>query len=389
MKIAFIGQKGIPAKSGGVEKHVEKLSARLAALGHDVTVYVRPHYTDPALTEWGGVRLVSIPSIRTKHLDAISHTFFSTMHAMFSDYDVIHYQSIGPSTLSFIPRVLKHTARVVATFHSRDYFHAKWNRLAKMFLLFAERLTCTIPEATIVVSRGMAEYARSRYGVEGVYIPNGAEGEKVETTEFLRAFGLKENRYVLTVSRLIRHKGIHYLVKAFQELEDTGKLPNNFKLVIVGTHAETPEYEQYLKTMSAGRENILFLGEQTGQALAELFSHAALFVQPSEDEGLSIALLEAMSYGLPVVASDIDGNHEALDGAGAYFEPKDVEGLKSEMAALLARPDEMKLLGSLARVRAQGSYSWEAIARQTADVYEEAIRNHNQNFYAVRSKRNA
>ena len=386
MKIAFIGQKGIPAKSGGVEKHVEKLAERLVSLGHEVVVYTRPHYTDPTLALWRGVRLVSIPSIHTKHLDAITHTFLATMHALFQEYDVIHYQSIGPSTLSFIPRLFKRSAVVIATFHSRDYFHRKWNWFAKQFLLFAEKLTCTLPERTIAISRGMTDYAQARYGSESVFIPNGAEGNPVATTEFLRSFGLKEKRYVLVVSRLVGHKGIHYLLKAFQDLEDTGKLPNNFKLAVVGAHAETPEYETYLKTMSAGRENILFLGEQTGTALAELFSHAAIFVQPSEDEGLSIALLEAMSYGLPIIASDIDGNEEALGGAGVYFETKNVESLKSELASLINRPEEMELFGKLARGRAQSVYGWESIARQTAEVYAEALRLRTRKPYGVSRK---
>lgn len=389
MKIALIGQKGIPAKSGGVEKHVEKLAERLAALGHEVTVYARPHYTDKSLREWQGVRLVSLPSIRTKHLDAITHSFVATMHALFQDYDVIHYQSIGPSTLAFIPRIFKRSSLVIATFHSRDYFHKKWGSFAKWFLHRAENLTCTVPEKTIAISRGIVEYARERYGTDVLYIPNGAEGEPVRTTDFLPAFGLREKRYILAVSRLVEHKGIHYLVKAFQDLEDTGKLPNNLKLVIVGTHAETPEYEAYLKTMSAGRDNILFLGEQTGTALAELFSHAAVFVQPSEDEGLSIALLEAMSYGLPIVASDISGNEEALGGAGVYFETKSIESLKNELAALINRPEEMEVFGKLARGRAQNVYGWESIARQTVEVYEDALRDRAHKTYGLRNKKNA
>jgi len=387
MKIAFIGQKGIPARSGGVETHVEKLAERLASLGHEVTVYTRPHYADPLCSQWHGVRLVSLPSIHTKHLDAITHTLVATVHALFQGYDVIHYQSIGPSTLSFIPRMFKRRTLVVATFHSRDYFHKKWNWFAKKFLLFAERMTCTLPEKTITVSRGMVEYAKARYGVEPVFIPNGAEGDPVATTDALRSFGLKEQRYVLVVSRLVEHKGVHYLVKAFQDLADTGKLPNNMKLAVVGTHAETPEYEAYLKTMSAGREDVLFLGEQTGVALAELFSHAAIFVQPSEDEGLSIALLEAMSYGLPIIASDIEGNEEALGGAGVYFEAKNVESLKSELASLINRPEEMTLFGKLARGRAQNVYGWESIARQTVEAYEEAFRE--REVCGIGNRRNA
>src|SRR3990170_1869771 len=132
MKIAFIGQKGIPALSGGVEKHVEKLATRLAASGQEVFVYVRSHYTDPSLTEYAGVKLIHLPTLRTKHLDAISHTFFATMHALFQNYDVVHYHSIGPSVLSILPRVFRPGMQVVATFHTRDYFHKKWGWFVRM-----------------------------------------------------------------------------------------------------------------------------------------------------------------------------------------------------------------------------------------------------------------
>lgn len=372
MKIALIGQKGLPAKSGGVEKHVERLAAELVAEGHEVTAYVRPHYSDPEIREWQGVRLVPVFGIRTKHLDAITHTFSATVHALFGGYDVIHFHSIGPSTLSFLPKFFCRKTAVVATFHSRDYFHAKWGRFARWCLRLSERFACRVPDRTIAISRGMTEYAADTYQAEAEYIPNGADGERTESVDYLHPFGLREERYVLSVSRLVRHKGIHYLIEAFKNLEDTGKLPNNFKLAIVGTHAETPEYERDLREMSEGRESIVFLGEQTGQALRELFSHAAVFVQPSEDEGLSIALLEAMSYGLPVIASDISGNREALERAGHFFLNRDVDDLAAKLAYLLNRPDERKMYGRLARERVKAEYSWESIARKTLSVYEEA-----------------
>jgi len=383
MRIAFIGQKGIPAKSGGVETHVEHLAARLAALGHEVTVYSRPRYADPSIREWHGVRIVSLPSIRTKHLDAISHSLIATAHALFGRYDVIHYQSIGPSTLAFIPRLLLRGTAVVATFHSRDYFHGKWGSFAKACLRFAERMTCIIPHRTVTVSRGMEAYARKRYGRTLDYIPNGAEAVPALLNDMLATFGLKEQRYVLAVSRLVAHKGLHFLIRAFLELEDTGRLPNNFKLAIVGTHAETPGYERHIRKMSEGRDSVLFLGEQKGEALAELFSNAAVFVQPSEDEGLSIALLEAMSYGLPIVASRISGNEEALGETGTYFEPTDVEALKAGLAKLLNRPDMMKEYGRLARERAEIRYGWEAITDRTVELYEETIRLRNGKRYGI------
>ncbi len=388
MRIAFIGQKGIPAVSGGVERHVEKLSTRLAAQGHEVFVYVRSHYTDPQLAEYDGVKLVHIPSIRTKHLDAISHAFLSTVHVLFQNYDVVHYQSIGPSVLSIIPRIFRPGMRVIATFHSRDYFHKKWGLFARLCLRFGERATCSFPERTIAISETLTAHAKRAYGCDAVFIPNGAEVDHEADPALLRKFGLRPERYILSVSRLVQHKGIHYLIKAFRELEDLNKLPNNTKLVIVGTHAETPEYEQYLKVMAEGHPNILLVGEQKGKELAALFAHAALFVQPSEDEGLSIALLEAMNYGLPAIVSDIPANMEAVRGdAGISFKSEDVEDLKRQLAYYMNRLEEAAIIGRVARERAEERYSWDAIALQTEEVYQELVMNGGAKRYAhVRTK---
>ncbi len=377
MKIAFIGQKGIPAISGGVEKHVEQLAVHLASFGHEVTAYTRPAYTDRGLREWRGVKLVSLPSIRTKHLDAISHTLVATLHALFQGYDVLHYHSIGPSTLAFLPRMLRPGMRVIATFHTQDYFHKKWGWFARICLRIAEYLTCAVPEQTIVISETLLAYAQKTYGKHFTFIPNGAEITYEPDTASLNQWGIRPKRYILSVSRLVEHKGIHYLIKAFRELERRNKIPNNFKLVIVGTHAYTQEYEKYLKVLSAGTNNIIFTGELSGKDLAALFSHASLFVQPSEEEGLSLALLEAMAYGLLAIVSDIPANMEAIkNDAGTSFESKNAEALTKKLAYYINRPQEAEAIGIVAKKRAEQHYSWDAIAHRTLEVYEDALHQH-------------
>jgi len=381
MKIAFIGQKGIPAIAGGVEKHVEKLAGRLVAQGHEVTVYVREHYTPRTQTVFEGVNLVHVPSINTKHLDAITHTLSATVHALFQPYDVIHFQSIGPSILSFLPRIFKPRTRVVATFHSRDYTHKKWGFLARTFLHVAEYITCSVPERTIVSSETLIDYAKKSYGRDVSFIPSGAEVAFEPDTEALNAFGLRPKRYILAVHRLVPHKGTHYLIKAFKELEDTNKLPNNFKLVVVGAHANTEEYESFLKLLARGRNNILLVGEQTGKVLETLYSHAYLYVQPSEQEGLSLALLEAMGHGLLPIVSDIAPHKEAVANTGALFPVKNIDGLKKELAYFMNRSDEVAALGRLAQERVREYYSWDAITKKTIDVYRDVVGSYPKEHY--------
>lgn len=373
MRIAFIGQKGIPNTSGGVETHVEEIAVRMAEKGHDVFVYARSHYTDKKLMKYKKVNIVHIPTIQTKHLDAISHTFFSSIHALFCNYDIVHYHAIGPNLLNWITKIFNPKAALISTFHCQDYFHQKWGSFAKTSLKIGEYMTCRVPDATIAVSKSIGELAKIKYKSNSIVIPNGADVKHTSSTKHISQWGLKDRNYIVSVGRLIKHKGIHYLIEAFKKLEDTSRLPNNFKLVIVGEGFHTDDYVKYLKTISTGRENIIFTGKQTGEALRELFSHAYLFVQPSEAEGLSISLLEAMGYGLAPLVSDIKENLEPIGDCGFSFKSRNVEDLKDRLAYLLNKPNEIRSAGMCAKGRIVSEYGWDSITEKILDTYKKTL----------------
>lgn len=373
MRIAFIGQKGIPTIAGGVEKHVEEVAVRMAELGHEVFVYVRNNYTDKGLKEYKGVKLIHLPSIPTKNLDAISHTFLATLHALFHRYDVIHFQAIGPSSLAWIIRIFKRRTALVATFHCQDYFHQKWGLPARLYLKLGEYMTCKAPHQTIVVSETLEQYVAQKYGRKVIFISNGADVEYTPKTQALNRWGLKEGKYILSVGRLIRHKGIHYLIEAFKKLEDTGRLANGMKLVIVGDGFHTDDYVRELRSLSKDRSNIIFTGSQNGGSLEQLFSHAYLFVQPSESEGRSIALIEAMGYGLTTLVSNIPENLATIRDKGYAFENRNIEDLGAKLSYLLSQPDAVANNGKEAAKFAKAEYSWDSKVKRTLDVYEDII----------------
>ncbi|MEI7891114.1 MAG: glycosyltransferase family 4 protein [bacterium] len=373
MKIAFIGQKGIPAKSGGIEKHAEQIAIRMAAQGHEVFVYVRNNYVAKELTMYKGVRLIHLPSISTKHLDAISHTFFASVHALFCGYDVIHFHGIGPTLLSWIPKYLTCKTKVVATFHCQDYYHQKWGKIAQLVLRLGEMVTCKIPDATIAVSKSLKILAKEKYQTDAIIIPNGAEIGYCEQTNELSKWNLKDKKYILSQGRLIKHKGVHYLIEAFKQLEDTSRIPNNFKLVIVGDGFHTDDYVKYLHTIAKGRENIIFTGMQTGQAMEQLFSHAYLFVQPSESEGMSLSLLEAMAHGRAPLVSDIKENLDVIEQDGFSFSSKSVLDLRDRLAFLLVHPEEVEKFGQLSKKRVESEFSWDSIANKTIALYKSVL----------------
>lgn len=375
MKIAIIGQKGIPAKFGGVERHVEELAIRLVGLGHDVLVYSRRNYTPKNLKEYKGIRLINLPSIPTKNLDAITHTFFSCVNLFFKKIDVIHFHSIGPSSLIWLVKILKPRTPIVATFHSQCYFHKKWGSFAKMYLKFGEWAICRLPDKTITVSRNLKKYAKDTYGINAKYVPNGVIKNEKQAPNEIKKWGLDGGDYIISVSRLIKHKGIHYLINAYNELK------TNKKLVIVGDGAHTDEYVGMINKLSEKNKNIIFTGNQIGDALKELFSNAWLFVQPSESEGLSIALLEAMSYGVPVLVSDIPENLEAISDAGIIFKNKDYQSLRAELEKAENNPELMEFLSNKGIERVLKHYDWNNITAETLSLYEDVV-NDEKSFFA-------
>lgn len=369
MKIAIIGQKGIPTTYGGVERHVEELSARLCKAGHEVYVYTRRNYTPQELKEYQGVRLVSLPSVPTKHLDAISHTFFACLDVIRKKVDVVHFHSIGPSSLIWLIRLLRPSLPVVATFHSQCYHHQKWGSFAKAYLKFGESMACRLPDATITISRVLERYAQKQYGTKAHYIPNGVITPDVKKEDEIARFGLDKKDYIVTVSRLIRHKGVHHLISAYNMIE-TGK-----KLVIVGDGSFSDDYVRELELLARNNPSIIFTGNQQGEALAQLYANACLFVQPSESEGLSISLLEAMSYKLPVLVSDIPENLEAVGKYGCIFKNKDIKDLSVKLGQMLSRPKKIEKQALANKERVDKLYNWDMIAEKVIGVYMQSIMN--------------
>ncbi|PIP26465.1 MAG: glycosyl transferase family 1 [Candidatus Moranbacteria bacterium CG_4_9_14_3_um_filter_40_7] len=370
MKIAFIGQKGIPVQFGGVERRVEELSVRMVQMGHEVFVYARNDYTSRNIRKYKGVRIIHLPFIPTKNLSAISHTFLATWHAIFKGYDVVHYQAPGPSSLCWLIKFFRPRTALIATFNSRDNQHQKWGKFARFYLEWGEKIIVTVPDKTIVVSQILKEYAKQKYNKETVVINNGsAVIEKPGNYEAIKKWRLENRRYFLTVSRLVRHKGIHYLIEAFNNLQKIGKIPADFKLVIVGDSAFTDDYVQYLKDLSRENTNIIFTGNQKGLSLARLYSCAYTFVQPSEAEGLSNSLLEAMGYGLAPIVSDIAENLLPVGDTGIIFQSKNIKNLEEKMLLSLEKRNLILDLGQKAKARVKFLYDWDRNALETLALY--------------------
>lgn len=373
MKIAMIGQKGIPSRAGGIEIHVDEIAKRLVSLGCKVEVYSRKGYCDQEFEDgnYMGVRIKYTPFINSKHLDAITHTFTSTISALLSNCDIFHYHALGPSTLAFIPKIFG--KKVVCTVHGLDWQRGKWGKFASAFLKFGEYATAKFSDKTISVSKSLIGYYRDKYNIEPTYIPNG-----IERPDLLRARIIKEkydleyNDYILFLARLVPEKGAHYLIDAYNGIK-TGK-----KLVIAGGSSHSSNYELEIRKQAAGNKNIIFTGFVRDQELAELYSNAYFYVLPSDIEGLPISLLEAMSYGNCCLVSDIPENTNVIGTMGYSFERSNVTDLYNKLNILLEDKEKVLKVKNLAGNYILNKYNWDRITVETKKLYNEVIGIHDR-----------
>ncbi len=354
----MIGQKGLPATFGGVEHHVEQLGTRLAALGHEVVVYTRPSYSDPGLSAYKGIQLRSRPSIATKHLDAITHSFLSSLDSRRQPFDIVHYHAIGPCLTA--PLARRRDRHLVATVHGQDWRRAKWNPLARLALQTAENMALNTPDATIVVSKTLSDFYKAEGAQSVHYIPNGVATTREDDPGFVASLGVDSGEYAVYVGRLVPEKGAHDLIAAWRCL-NTSK-----KLVIVGGASFT---DDYVRGLHGAGGDVIFTGYLYGAQLASVFRHAGLFVLPSLLEGLPIVLLESLAYGTPVLASDITPNREVLGDQGDYFRAGDVDDLALRLSQLLPRMRELKTRTAELQQRVTHEYDWDRVTEATVALY--------------------
>jgi len=369
LRIAMVGQKGIPARYGGVETHVENIAVRLAARGHDVSVFCRARLraTNPspgANGTYRGVHLLYRGSLNTKHLDAASHTFFSALKSAWRHhFDVVHLHGIGPA--AFAPVAGLFGRKVVSTFHALDWRQVKWGPSAKSFLRRGEAIGARKSDGVIAVSRLMQAHIQAAHGVGAAYIPNGASlpVHPIPTAP-LAKWGLVPGEYLLTVGRIIPDRDVETLLRAFAEMR--ARHPR-LRLVIVGSETPRTPYSDALEKLAG--ERIVFTGDVFGEGLETLYAHCIAYVLASRVEGLPITVCEAMAHGRACVLSDIPENTEVGGDAARFFKCGDDKALAAELQTLIEDTAARNALGAIARSRCEVHYNWETIADQVESYY--------------------
>ncbi len=365
----MLGLRGFPGVQGGVETHAEHLCPLLDAQGCEVTVLVRPHYQPVKVgPEWRGVKFVSIWAPKSKGLETIIHSFFGVLYAAVKRPDILHIQAIGPAIMTPLARLLG--LKVVVTHHGPDYDRQKWGRFAKFVLKLGEKFGMRCANARIVISKAIAELVSAKHDVDSVQIPNGVIlPDLLQTTNTLDQFGLIPRKYVLLVSRLVPEKRHLDLINAFVQANLEG-----WRLVIVGASDHPDAYVQQVIARVSTSKHVVMTGFLKGRPLQEIYSNAGMFVLPSSHEGLPIALLEALSFGLPVIASDIPANLEVGLPANSYFPLGNIRALAAKITQKIYSTETENEIEER-RVWVSNRYSWNDIAEATMAVYKSVLKN--------------
>lgn len=375
MKIAMIGQKIIPSRSGGIEIHVLELAKRMVKLGHEVDVICRHSHCEHKEClrndrkyhcTYKGINIICVSNIKSKSLDAISYAFIATIKSLMKNYDVIHYHALGPTTMAILPKLLG--KKVVATVHGLDWQRGKWGRFATAYLKFGEYASAKFAHETITVGEKLVKYYSRKYRKKISYIPNGIEKPVIKECNIINEkYGLKKDEYILFLARLVPEKGCHTLIEAYK------KTSTKKKLIVAGGSSHSNAYEELLHDLGKDDERIVFTGFITGEILEELYSNSYCYILPSTIEGLPISLLEALSYGNCCLVSDIEENLSVIQTEenmfSSTFKVDNEHDLRNEIELLLNNENVVTSFKSKAASHVLEKYNWDDVVEETISVY--------------------
>jgi glycosyltransferase involved in cell wall biosynthesis len=364
-----IGPLEMPSTQGGMSRHCEELYSRLAERGHEVTVFCQ---TAGGATH-RGMRLRRIPGVRLPGWERLGYSLLASLRALVGKFDIVHYHSFSSSGFCSLPRLAR--KKVVVTVHRLEWQDQKWGRLARAFLKFCEWTAVRSSAVMITVSRNFKVDLEARYPKIGpvYYVANGVTPPMTVGPEVLADLGLSAGTYALTVGRLVPEKGLDLAVQAFAGLANDPAL-STMTLVVVGGARHSDDYVASLEDTARDLgAHVRFLGVRTGAELNALYQHAAVFVAPSYHEGQPLTVLEAMSHGRCVVASDISAHRELIGTNGVLFPSGDSTALERELRRVLGDPALTASLGDAGRrmMLESDEFQWDRAADETEQIFLE------------------
>lgn len=359
MKIVFIGGRDIHIL-GGIENYTLNLTRELTKLGHECVVWCESDHH--AVEMLDGVKVIYHPGPKSNLVCKPWCGLKATLRTLTGEkkVSVIHYNAWPASLWCWLPRMFGIPSLMEG--HGLEWQRSKYSSREQKMLKFMEWFTAHLNQHLIMCSEGQVEFFRKEYGKESVCIPgavNLPDLSAPNNSDILMRYGLTAGKFFLFMGRLVQDKNPDYLIKAFIKSKHEG-----YKLVIAGGNDANPEYVRTLHQHANDKPDVVFTGPVYDKDKDLLLRSAYCFCIPSTIEGLSIVMMEAASYKLPTIASDIDANKEFLGEDAVYVRPEDEEDLMKAMEFAITHPEQMQQFVDANYAKILQKYTWNQIARK-------------------------
>ena len=361
LKIAIIGSRGYPYVYSGYETLIKELSERLVGRDCEVTVYCHRNLfkEKPALVN--GIKLVYIPTIETKSLSQLIHSFLSMCHAVVSDVDVIFAVNAANGPYGLISKIFR--KRTAINVDGLEWLRPKWNGLGAIYFKTAARLSTILFDQIINDSDEMRKVYLNLFKKESVVIAYGATVRKSDNPSLIQQWLITPKEYYLVVGRMIPDNNADIIVKGFLASNSTKKM------VVVGDVFYKDNYADALKALKDDR--LIFTGYVNDpDVLAALYHHCYVYVHGHEFGGTNPTMIKAMAYGCAILALNTVFNKEMLnnDLYGIYFE-KNQAAVRQQINYADQYPMKIKKLRQNSHLGITDKYNWDCITDQYLEVF--------------------
>lgn len=367
LKIAIIGSRGYPIVYSGYETFVKEVSERLVAQNIDVRVYCQKHLFSAKPKTVNGVELVYMPTVQTKSLNQLVHSFFSMVHACSSKTDVILVVNAANGPFGLISLLAQ--KKTLINVDGLEWLRPKWKGLGAAYFKFAAKLATLFYNTIITDAEAMRQVYLQTFKANSTVIAYGANIRHSKNPELINQFGLIPNEYFLIVGRLIPDNNSDLILEGFK------KANSNKKLVIVG---DVPYQDAYAQKMKAhASDQILFLGYITdSEVLAELYHQSYAYLHGHEYGGTNPTMLKAMAYGCAILALDTVFNREMLEnGQFGWFFQKTSDSVALYLQQAEHNPQAVQTLKEKARDGITQKYNWDEVTRAYVTVFKALMTN--------------
>ena len=362
LKISIIGSRGYPYVYSGYETLIKELSERLVARGCEVTVYCHRNLFNkkPALVK--GIKLVYVPTIESKSLSQLIHSFLSMCHAVTSDADVIFAVNAANGPFGLISKIFRKPTAI--NVDGLEWLRPKWKGLGAKYFKIAARLSTILFDQIINDSDEMRKVYLNLFKKESVVIAYGATVIKSEELSLIKQWPITPKEYYLVVGRMIPDNNADIIVKGFLASNSSKKM------VVVGDVFYRDNYADKLKALKD--ERLIFTGYvNDSDVLAALYHHSYMYVHGHEFGGTNPTMIKAMAYGCGILALNTVFNKEMLnnDSYGIYFD-KNQEAVRRQINYADQHPNKIKQLRQKSQLGITDKYNWDCITDQYLEVFK-------------------